>query len=76
MTTAAAYIRKSNDQQHRTEDVKSVATQRDLVTAFAAARGWTLDETSVIGEHVRPKRDCSTTMSLLNGTAIRSTRWS
>jgi len=47
MTTAAAYIRKSNDQQDRTEDVKSVATQRDLVAAFAAARGWTLDETHV-----------------------------
>ena len=30
--------------QDRTEDVKSVATQRDLVTAFAASRGWTLDE--------------------------------
>jgi site-specific DNA recombinase len=42
--TAAAYIRKSNDQQDRTEDVKSVATQRDLVAAFVASRGWTLDE--------------------------------
>lgn len=41
-TTAAAYIRKSNDQQDRTEDVKSVATQRDLVATFAAARGWTI----------------------------------
>jgi site-specific DNA recombinase len=44
MTTAAAYIRKSNDQQDRTEDVKSVATQRDLIAAFVASRGWTLDE--------------------------------
>ena len=26
MTSAAAYIRKSNDQQDRTEDVKSIAT--------------------------------------------------
>ena len=44
MTSFAAYIRKSNDQQDRTEDVKSVATQRDLVIAFAMSRGWTLDE--------------------------------
>jgi site-specific DNA recombinase len=41
---AAAYIRKSNDQQDRTEDVKSIATQRDLIVAFAASRGWTLEE--------------------------------
>jgi len=41
---AAAYIRKSNDQQDRTEDIKSVATQKDLVAAFVASRGWTLDE--------------------------------
>jgi DNA invertase Pin-like site-specific DNA recombinase len=44
MTTAAAYIRKSNDQQDRTEDVKSVTTQRDLIAAFAASHGWALDE--------------------------------
>jgi site-specific DNA recombinase len=44
MTTAAAYIRKSNDQQDRTEEVKSVATQRGLVAAFAGSRGWTIDE--------------------------------
>jgi len=50
MTTAAAYIRKSNDQQDRTEDVKSVATQRDLVAAFAAAHGWTLDEQHVFAD--------------------------
>jgi len=47
MTTAAAYIRKSNDQQDRTEDVKSVATQRDLIAAFTASRGWTVDEKHV-----------------------------
>jgi DNA invertase Pin-like site-specific DNA recombinase len=47
MPAAAAYIRKSNEQQDRTEDVKSVATQRELVAAFAAARGWTLDEKHV-----------------------------
>lgn len=47
MTSAAAYIRKSNDQQDRTEEVKSVATQRDLVTTFAAARGWALDDKHV-----------------------------
>ena len=50
VTTAAAYIRKSNDQQDRTEDVKSVATQRDLVTAFAASRGWTLDEQHIFAD--------------------------
>ena len=50
MTTAAAYIRKSNDQQDRTDDVKSVATQRDLVAAFAAAHGWTLDEQHVFAD--------------------------
>src|SRR4029450_2489288 len=43
-TVAAVYIRKSNDQQDRTEDVKSVATQRDLVAAFAGSRAWTIDE--------------------------------
>jgi site-specific DNA recombinase len=43
MTSAAAYIRKSNDQQDRTEDVKSVATQRGLVSTFADSRGWALD---------------------------------
>jgi site-specific DNA recombinase len=47
---AAAYIRKSNDQQDRTEDVKSVATQRDLVAAFAAARGWTIDDKYVFAD--------------------------
>jgi len=50
MTTAAAYIRKSNDQQDRTEDVKSVATQRDLVTRFAESRGWTLDEKHIYAD--------------------------
>jgi site-specific DNA recombinase len=49
-TTAAAYIRKSNDQQDRTEEVKSVATQRDLVTTFAAARGWTLDDKHIYAD--------------------------
>jgi site-specific DNA recombinase len=49
-TTAAAYIRKSNDQQDRTEDVKSVATQRDLIAAFAASRGWTVDEKYVFAD--------------------------
>jgi site-specific DNA recombinase len=49
-TTAAAYIRKSNDQQDRTEDVKSVATQRDLITAFAASRGWTVDDRYVFSD--------------------------
>src|SRR5262245_32573587 len=47
---AAAYIRKSNDQQDRTEDVKSVATRRDLVAAFAASRGWTLDEKYIFAD--------------------------
>ncbi len=47
---AAAYIRKSNDQQDRTEDVKSVATQRDLVAAFAASRGWTIDDKYVFAD--------------------------
>ena len=50
MTTAAAYIRKSNDQQDRTEDVKSVATQRDLIAAFAASRGWTVDEKHIYAD--------------------------
>ena len=50
MTAAAAYIRKSNDQQDRTEDVKSVATQLDLVTAFAVSRGWTLDEKHIFAD--------------------------
>ena len=50
MTTAAAYIRNSNDQQDRTEDVKSVATQRDLVAAFATSRGWTLDEEHIYAD--------------------------
>jgi DNA invertase Pin-like site-specific DNA recombinase len=50
MTTAAAYIRKSNDQQDRTEEVKSVATQRDLVTAFADSRGWTVDEKHIFAD--------------------------
>jgi DNA invertase Pin-like site-specific DNA recombinase len=49
-TAAAAYIRKSNDQQDRTEDVKSVATQRDLIATFAASRGWTLDEKHVYAD--------------------------
>jgi DNA invertase Pin-like site-specific DNA recombinase len=47
---AAACIRKSNDQRDRTEDVKSVATQRDLVAAFAASRGWTLDDRYVFSD--------------------------
>jgi site-specific DNA recombinase len=47
---AAAYIRKSNDQQDRTEDVKSVATQRGLVAAFAGSRGWTVDEKYIFAD--------------------------
>jgi site-specific DNA recombinase len=50
MTSAAAYIRKSNDQQDRTEDVKSIATQRDLITAFADSRGWTVDEKHIFAD--------------------------
>jgi DNA invertase Pin-like site-specific DNA recombinase len=47
---AAAYIRKSNDQQDRTEDVKSVATQRDLIAAFAASRDWKLEEKHIFAD--------------------------
>jgi site-specific DNA recombinase len=47
---AAAYIRKSNDQQDRTEDVKSVATQRGLVAAFAGSRAWTVDEKYIFAD--------------------------
>ena len=42
MTTAAIYVRKSNDQGDRSEDVKSVAVQKDLVIRFIDKQGWTL----------------------------------
>lgn len=49
-STLGPYVRKSNDQHDRSEDVKSVATQKDLVTAFAASRGWALDEKYVFSD--------------------------
>ena len=41
---AGAYLRKSNDQSDTSADVKSVPVQKALIAAFAAKRGFTLDE--------------------------------
>ena len=43
MTIAAFYGRKSNDEQDKSAEAKSVEVQRALVAKFAADRGWTLD---------------------------------
>jgi hypothetical protein len=43
---AALYTRKSTKQARDAED-KSVATQVDNARAFAAARGWTVDEAHI-----------------------------
>ena len=43
MIAAAAYLRKSNEEGDKATEAKSVEVQRDLVTQFATARGWTID---------------------------------
>ena len=52
---AAAYVRKSNDQGDRAEDVKSVSVQRDLVERFIAKQGWSLgpvfEDDGITGAH-------------------------
>src|SRR5437879_1636090 len=44
---AAAYLRKSNDEGEKSEDIKSVTRQLDRAKAYADAHGWTLDECHV-----------------------------
>src|SRR5262245_40042534 len=44
MTTAAIYLRKSNDEGDRNAEVKSVAVQRSVVERFAAQGGFNIDE--------------------------------
>jgi DNA invertase Pin-like site-specific DNA recombinase len=46
-TTAALYLRKSNDEGDRSAEVKSVAVQRALCLEYASAQGWTVDEAHV-----------------------------
>src|SRR5712692_5687074 len=41
---AAIYARKSNDQTGTAEEAKSVARQIEHGTAYATAKGWTVDE--------------------------------
>ncbi len=41
---AAAYLRKSTTQDGRADEEKSVAFQREHITAFAVSRGWVLSE--------------------------------
>ena len=40
---AAIYARKSNDDNEKTEDNKSVTRQKDHAKAYAKAKGWTVD---------------------------------
>src|SRR6266508_4515699 len=40
---AAAYTRKSNDEGQKSAELKSTQLQLDEIRAFAASRGWTLD---------------------------------
>ena len=47
MTTAAIYARKSTDDNDRSPENKSVARQVERARAYAATKGWTVDE-----EHV------------------------
>jgi DNA invertase Pin-like site-specific DNA recombinase len=44
---AAIYARKSTEQIGVADDQKSVARQIEHARAYAAARGWTVDEASV-----------------------------
>jgi site-specific DNA recombinase len=44
---AAVYARKSTDQSGVTDDQKSVARQIERAHAYAAGKGWTVDETFV-----------------------------
>ncbi len=46
-TTAAIYARKSTEQQGVADEVKSVTRQVDNARAFAATKGWTVDDAHV-----------------------------
>jgi DNA invertase Pin-like site-specific DNA recombinase len=47
LMVAAVYARKSTDQSGVADDQKSVARQVDHARAYAARKGWTVDEASV-----------------------------
>jgi DNA invertase Pin-like site-specific DNA recombinase len=44
MATAAAYLRKSSSEGQTADTMKSVNQQLEEIRAFAASKGWTLDD--------------------------------
>jgi site-specific DNA recombinase len=58
MATAAAYLRKSSSEGQTADSMKSVNQQLDEIRAYAATKGWTLDERYVFKDDEISGEEC------------------